>query len=111
MKKFPSIKKNKDFQTVYKKGKSYGNKTLVMYIYKTEGISNRLGISVSKKVGNSCVRHKMARKIREIFRLNQNQIKSSYDIIVIARVKSDQLDYTSLNQAYLHLCSLHKILK
>ena len=44
-----SLKKNKDFQTVYKKGRSYANKYLVMYVLENQTDQNRLGISVSKK--------------------------------------------------------------
>ena len=56
-----TLKKNEDFQEVYKKGKSYANKYLVMYILKNELNYNRIGISVSKKVGNSVVRHRTKR--------------------------------------------------
>ena len=58
-----SLKKNKDFQIVYRKGQSYANKYLVMYIYQNQSERNRLGISVSKKVGNSVVRHRLTRFI------------------------------------------------
>ena len=57
MKYSESLKKHKDFQHVYKKGSSYANKYLVMYVLENQTEGNRLGISVSKKVGNSIVRH------------------------------------------------------
>ena len=69
MKRFPSIKKNSDFQNIYRNGKSYANRLLVMYVMRNGEESNQLGISVSKKVGNSVVRHHIARLMREIFRL------------------------------------------
>ena len=59
-----SLKKNYDFQNVYKTGKSYANKYLVMYVVENHSEKNRLGISVSKKVGNSVVRHRVTRLIR-----------------------------------------------
>ena len=65
MKFSESLKKNRDFQYVYKNGKSYANKCLVMYIIPNEQNKNRVGISVSKKVGNSVVRHHLTRLIRE----------------------------------------------
>ena len=65
MRKFPSIKKRADFQEVYHTGKSYANKELVMYVRRTEVPGHRIGISVSKKVGNSVVRHRVTRLIRE----------------------------------------------
>ena len=69
MKFSESLKKNKDFQIVYRQGKSYANKYLVMYILKNELGRNRLGISVSKKVGNSVVRHHLTR-------LNQRKLQT-----------------------------------
>ena len=72
MKYSESLKKTKDFQNVYRRGKSYANRYLVMYVLSNQTEGNRLGISVSKKVGNSVVRHHLARLVRESFRLNRN---------------------------------------
>ncbi len=110
MKRFNSIKKNDEFRRIYKNGKSYANKYIVMYIYENEGQTNRIGISVSKKVGNSVVRHRLTRLIREVFRLNEDYLKKGYDIIVIVRNNSKDLDYKKMESAYLHLCKLHNIL-
>ena len=80
-----SLKKNSDFQFVYRNGKSYGNRYLVMYVFHRDGVRNRLGISVSKKVGNSVVRHHLTRLIRESYRLNESKFVGGLDMIVIAR--------------------------
>ena len=64
-----SLKKNQDFQSVYRNGKSYANRLLVMYVLENNLDKNRLGISVSKKVGNSVVRHHVTRLVRESYRL------------------------------------------
>ena len=69
MKYSESLKKNKDFQYIYRKGKSYANKYLVMYVLENGTSQNRLGISVSKKVGHSIVRHRLTRLIRESYRM------------------------------------------
>ena len=111
MRRFPSIKKNSDFQIVYKKGKSYANKLLIMYVYKTEGDHTRLGVSVSKRVGNSVVRHHITRLIREIFRLYKEQTDSGLDIVVVARMAARDSDYKKMESAYRHLCGLHNIMK
>lgn len=66
-----SLKKNTDFRKVYKNGASYANRFLVMYILPNDTDRNRLGISVSKKVGNSVVRHRLTRLIRESYRLQE----------------------------------------
>lgn len=110
MKRFHSIKKNSDFQLVYKGGKSYANKFLVMYVRETEREESRIGISVSKKVGNSVVRHHLARLIRESFRLNECRIQTGLDIVVVARAAAKEQDFKSIERAYLHLCGLHNII-
>lgn len=111
MKRFPSIKKNKEFQVVYKKGISYANKLLVMYVYRRDGGENRIGISASKKIGNSVVRHRVTRLIRECFRLNRAHPDSGLDIVVVARAAAKDSDYKKMERAYRHLCGLHNIMK
>lgn len=95
--------KNKDFQQVYKKGKSYANKYLVMYVLENNSEENRLGISVSKKVGNSVVRHRITRLIRESYRLNKEEFNTGYDIVVIARTSAKDKSYEEICSALLHL--------
>ncbi len=75
-----SLKKNKDFQNVYRNGKSYANRLLVMYIWENHTERNHLGISVSKKVGNSVVRSRVTRLIRESYRLNEEFIEKVKEI-------------------------------
>ena len=104
-----SIKKSDEFKTVYECGKSYANKYLVMYIHQNGRMNNRLGISVSKKVGNSVVRHRIARLLRESFRLNDEKFHSGWDIVVIARAGAKGKNYSDIESAYLHLGGLHGI--
>ena len=111
MKRFPSVKKNSEFQVIYRNGTSYANRLLVMYVMKTGEDENRIGISVSKKVGNSVVRHHITRLLREIFRLNEDRIQTGLNIVVVARVAAKNSDYKHLESAYLHLCGLHNIKK
>lgn len=106
-----SLKKNKDFQNVYKNGKSYANKYLVMYVLKNNTNQNRLGISASKKIGNSVVRHRFARLVRESYRLHENIFNSGLDIVVVARRGVDSVGYFEVEKALLHLAKLHKIIK
>ena len=109
MKYSESLKKNRDFQNVYKKGKSYANRYLVMYVLKNETDRNRLGISVSKKVGNSVIRHHVTRLIRESYRLHEDMFNSGLDIVVIARVSAKGATYWDIEKALLHLGGLQKI--
>ena len=111
MKHFNSIKKNRDFQEVYQTGKSYANKLLVMYVKKTDRPETRIGISVSKKVGNSVVRHRLTRLIRESYRLQEEHFQSGYDIVVIARVSANGRSYREMESALIHLGRLHNIYK
>ena len=111
MKYSESFKKNKDFQNVYSEKKSYANKYLVMYTMKNNTDQNRLGISVSKKVGNSIVRHRLTRLIRESYRLQEERFQYGYDIVVIARVSAKGKDYHEIESALIHLGRLHKIYK
>ena len=111
MKRFPSIKKNSEFQQVYRNGKSYANKLLIMYISRSERPDTRIGISVSKKVGNSVVRHHLARLVRESFRLNRDTLEEGLDIIVVARAAAKDSDYKTIERAFMHLCGLHNIKK
>ena len=111
MKYSESLKKNKDFQSVYKSGISYANKYLVMYIKENQTDKNRLGISVSKKVGNSIVRHRLTRLIRESYRLQEDQFRRGYDIVIIARIGAKGKKYKDIESALLHLGSLHKIIE
>ena len=97
------IMKNKDFQIVYKNGKSYVNKYLVMYVLENQREENRLGISVSKKVGNSVIRHRITRLIRESYRLNKNEFKIGYDIVVVVRSNAKDKTYQEIESALLHL--------
>ena len=106
-----SLKKNHQFQFVYKNGKSYVNKYLVMYIKENGLERNRIGISVSKKVGNSVVRHRVTRLIRESYRLHESVFNSGLDIVVVARSVAAQADYEKIESALLHLAKLHKIIK
>ena len=102
MKKF-KLTQNKEFRVVYRKGKSYSNELLVLYVYKTKNDYTRFGISVSKKVGKSVVRNRVKRLIKESYRLNCHKIKKGYDLIFIARTLSSNKNYTSIENSLINL--------
>ena len=106
-----SLKKNHDFQNVYRNGKSYANKYLVMYVLENNTNRNRLGISASKKIGNSVVRHRFARLVRESYRLHENIFNSGLDIVVVARKNAASVGYAEIEGALLHLLKLHHVIK
>ena len=108
MKKSESLKKNRDFQNVYQHGTSQANRHLVMYVLENRHNKNRLGISVSKKVGNSVVRHRITRLIRESYRLNETLFERGLDIVVVARTGAKGRSYQEIESALLHLGQRHK---
>ena len=112
MKFTKKIKKNFQFRFVYNKGKSLANRCLVMYVIKNKKYpdSNRLGISVSKKVGKSVVRSRVTRLIKESYRLMEDDIQRGYDIVVIARSSAADCDYKDINKALLSLLKKHDLL-
>lgn len=109
MKFSESLKKNRDFKTVYNQGRSYANRYLVMYVMENHTDRNRIGISVSKKVGNSVIRHHLTRLIRESYRLHEDMFNSGLDIVVIARATARNTSYHEIESALMHLGRLHKI--
>lgn len=111
MKFSESLKSNGDFRKVYAGGKSYANRYLVLYVLNNGTNGNRLGISVSKKVGNSVVRHRITRLIRESYRIREDLFNSGLDMVVIARKSAKDKTCQEIESALLHLGKLHGILK
>ncbi len=108
--KSDSLKNTAQFQNVYKKGKYYANKYLVMYVLENDLSFNRIGISVSKKVGNSVVRHRLTRLVRESYRLHEKIFNSGLDIVVVIRKDAALMTYEKIESAFLHLGKLHYII-
>ena len=106
-----SLKKNRDFQLVYKTVTSYVNKYLVMYARENQLGKNRIGISVSKKVGNSVVRHRLCRLVRESYRLHEDVFRRGFDIVVVARVSAKERTFREIESAFLHLGRLHHLVE
>ena len=110
MKHSQSLKKNEDFQKVYHSGKSFANKYLVMYVKENDLGINRIGISVSKKVGNSVVRHRVKRLILESYRLHEDMFNSGLDMVIIARTTAKEKGYHEIESAVMHLGKLQGII-
>ena len=108
MKFSESLKSNRDFKNVYSNGKSYANRYLIMYVLENDLEKNRLGISVSKKVGNSVVRHHITRLVRESYRLQEEMFNSGLDIVVVVRTNASAAKYSEIESALIHVSRLHK---
>ncbi len=106
------LKKNGDFQKVYQAGRAIALRTLVMYVLaRGKDTPSRIGISVSKKVGNSVVRHRVKRLIRESHRRNRHKIEDGFDIVVIARNEAKNRDYWDIERVFLQAAAMHHIVK
>ena len=99
---FEMIKKDRQFRYIYSRGKSFANKKLVIYYIKNNDEKLRVRISISKKVGKAVVRNRLRRLIKENIRLNQN-LKSGYSMIFLARVGADDLDFNTMKSSINHL--------
>lgn len=100
------IKKNNEFKLVYRRGKSLANNLLVLYVFKNNknklddnSTYNKIGISVSKKVGNSVVRSRSKRLITESYRLNKEDLKDGYDFVFIARTAIKGKNYLEVESS------------
>ena len=81
----PPIRKTRAFKSVYSGGSQAVNAFFVMYMMANNTDSNRLGVSVSKKVGNAVVRNRVKRLVKEVFRLKADVVAKGFDIVVVAR--------------------------
>ena len=104
MKRTMTVKENHEFRRIYAKGRSGVSPYLVVYARPNRYGHNRLGVTVSKKLGHAVVRNRVRRRIREIFRLNQDKLAQGYDVIVVARTRAVGAEYRELERAFLHVC-------
>lgn len=109
MEKEYRIKKNSDFQRIYKSGNSVANRQFVIYTYNNKDIEHfRLGISVSKKLGNAVLRNKIKRAIRENFKIHKQDIIAK-DIIVIARQPAKDMTTLQIQSSLEHVLKIAKV--
>lgn len=112
LKKAYRIKKNKEFQEIFKRGKSFANRELVIYYRKkTKQKHIRVGISVGKKLGNAVTRNRIKRYIRECFIHLDDKIKAEYDIIVIARNQAVNISFHRMCKSLQHLLRKQNLLR
>ena len=96
-----SIKENHIFRRLYAKGKSAASPCLALYCRRNGRDHSRLGITVSAKLGKAVRRNKIRRRIREIYRLHQEELLPGWDIVVVARVKAAHSSYAALERSFL----------
>ena len=79
------LRKKKDFQTVYRYGRSYANRYLVLYVFRDEGLGGKVGFAAGKKLGNAVVRNRVKRLLRESYRLHQRKVRPGVALLLVGR--------------------------
>ena len=111
MKSTTTVKQNYEFRRMYAKGKSGVSSCLVVYYRKNRLGHNRLGVTVSTKLGHAVVRNRVRRRLRELYRLHKAELLPGYDLIVVARVRAVDMPYAKLEKQYLHCLSQLELLR
>ena len=112
MNKHQRVKKNKDFQNVFKHGKSFANRQFVIYSLRTEGQEEfRLGISVSKKVGNAVTRNRIKRYVRQAVLELKDDLFPDRDYIIIARNQAASIDFHEAKKSLIHVMRIARVLR
>ena len=106
-----TLKKNSDFRRLYTRGKSAVTPYLVVYCRRSRGDVNRLGYTVSTKLGHAVVRNRVRRRLREIYRLNAGRLRSGYDIVIVARSRCVGADYRKMEASFLKACDKLGLMK
>ena len=110
MNKDQRIKKNKEFQQIFKKGKSFANRQFIVYVLKSDQPEFRLGLSVSKKVGNAVTRNRIKRYIRQTFLELKDDLLPNADYIIIARPQAATLDFHESKKSLEHVLKIARAL-
>lgn len=105
------LRKNMEFKRVYSGGKNYWNRNLILYVRKNGLQNSRIGITITKKIGNAVVRNRIRRRIKEIYRLKLGNIKNGYDLILIPKKNVIDISYKDLESAMIHIVGISKISK
>ena len=99
-----SLKTNNDFRRVYRKGTSAVRPCLVVYVRPNRQKVNRLGFTVTAKIGKAHTRNRVRRRLREIYRLNETGLRPGYDMVVVARTRATEVTYRRLETEFLAAC-------
>jgi len=99
-----SLKKNHEFRRLYAKGRSAVSSTLVVYMRRTGRGGNRVGITVTAKLGNAVTRNRVRRRLREIYRLHEEALRRGADLVIVARARSVTASYAELERDFLDCC-------
>lgn len=112
MNKHQRVKKNAEFQKIFKRGKSFANRQFVVYCYEKEGQDDfRIGLSVSKKIGNAVTRNRIKRYIRQAFLEMKDEVKPNMDYVIIARHQAATMDFHESKKSLQHVLKIAKMIQ
>ncbi|MBU4128619.1 ribonuclease P protein component [bacterium] len=111
LRKSEHLRKNSDFRRVYSKGRSCADHFIVLFVLPNDLEGNRIGLSVSKKIGKAVKRNRVKRLFREVYRLNKDKLIQGFDLIFLARKDVVKLDFPKMERSILRLYKRAKILK
>lgn len=112
MNKHQRVKKNAEFQKIFKRGKSFANRQFVVYCFEKEGQEDfRLGLSVSKKIGNAVTRNRIKRYIRQAFLEMKDEVKPNMDYVIIARHQAATMDFHESKKSLQHVLKIAKMIQ
>lgn len=106
-----TLKKNYEFRRLYSKGKSAVTPYMVIYCIKTGKDARRVGYTVSTKLGKAVTRNKIRRRLREIYRLSSPRLIDGVDMVIVARSKCVNAEYSKMESAFLRACGELKLLR
>ncbi len=104
------LRKNNSFQAVYRSGKSFANKSIVLYVLPNQGAKRKVGFAAGKRLGNAVIRNRVKRLLREAYRLNQHLLTPDVDLILVGRQAMVKSRYSAVAKAFLDLCGKARIL-
>lgn len=111
MNKENRLRKNMEFKKVYKTGKNYWNRNLILYIRKNGKENTRIGVSITKKIGNAVVRNKLKRRIKSVNQDYITSIKLGYDLVIIPKKNAVGLTFKDLESAVKHIYQISGLLE
>jgi len=103
MKKTDMIRLNRDFRRLYQRGRTLASSAVVIYWAKNRRGENRLGITVSKKIGGAVVRNRARRLIKEAYRLNEHRLADGVDMVLVARGRTPKMRCAEVERELLSL--------
>ena len=106
-----ALKQNHLFRRLYARGRSAANRNLVLYCRQNGQACNRVGYTISAKMGHAVARNRIRRQLREIYRLHEAQFRPGYDLVVVVRVRGMQASFQEITQAYLQLARKLELLR